>query len=132
MASRIFVVSPLDAGEGPLLHTIPKDFAHGEPCVNREDWLFSIGGFLHRSRLLLRLFFFGPLHANSRTLWGNLVELASKSGSSVNQRELGSDLNPFSFPPLGPFLSESSHTNHNRHDRDHSAEKHCQGAELRG
>ena len=29
MASRIFVVSPLDAGEGPLLHTIPMGFSEG-------------------------------------------------------------------------------------------------------
>ena len=27
MASRIFVVSPLDEGEGPLLHTIPMAFS---------------------------------------------------------------------------------------------------------
>jgi len=44
MASRIFVVSPLDAGEGPLLHTIPMVFSenHGGPCGIRDhetDWL---------------------------------------------------------------------------------------------
>jgi hypothetical protein len=35
MASQIFVVSPLDGGKGPLLHTIPMGFSEAKTTFRK-------------------------------------------------------------------------------------------------